>query len=65
MSSGPSKGSKMDEETDYQKLPGYFRAWDLAQVVLSGRKYRIEDVGVMSDGGVLFAVYVAVMQGVT
>ena len=55
----------MDEETDYQKLPGYFRAWDLAQVVLAGRKYRIEDVGVMSDGGVLFAVYVAVMQGVT
>lgn len=54
----------MDEDTDYQKLPGYFRAWDLAQVVLAGRKYRIEDVGVMTDGGALFAVYVAVMQAV-
>lgn len=55
----------MDEDTDYEKLPGYFRAWDLAQVVLAGRKYRIEDVGVMLDGGALFAVYVAVMQAVT
>lgn len=55
----------MDEETDYQKLPGYFRVWDLAQVVLAGRKYRIEDVGVMADGGVLFAVYVCVMQALT
>lgn len=51
----------MDEETDYQKLPGYYRPWDLAQVVLAGRRYRIEDVGIMSDGGALFAVYVAVM----
>ncbi|MGV8989731.1 MAG: hypothetical protein ACOH2H_26395 [Cypionkella sp.] len=36
----------MDEEPDYQKLPGYYRVWDLAQVVLAGRNYRIEDVGV-------------------
>lgn len=52
----------MDEETDYQKLPGYFRAWDLAQVILAGRRYRIEDIGVMTDGGALFAVYVAIVQ---
>lgn len=52
----------MDEETDYQKLPGYFRAWDLAQVILAGRRYRIEDIGVMADGGALFAVYVAIVQ---
>lgn len=49
----------MDQDEDYEKLPGYFRPWDLAQVILAGRRYRIEDVGVMSDGGALFAVYVA------
>ena len=38
---------------------------DLAQVVLAGRNYRIEDVGVMADGGALFAVYVALMQAVS
>ena len=52
----------MDEDQDYEKLPGYYRVRDLAQVVLAGRKYRIEDVGVMADGGALFAVYVAIMQ---
>lgn len=54
----------MDDETDYQKLPGYYRAWDLGQVILAGRRYRIEDIGVLSDGGALFAVYVALMPGV-
>lgn len=53
----------MDQDEDYEKLPGYFRPWDLAQVILAGRRYRIEDVGVMSDGGALFAVYVALAQG--
>lgn len=54
----------MDEEPDYQKLPGYYRVWDLAQVILAGRSYRIEDIGVMADGGALFAVYVAPTQAV-
>ena len=49
---------------DYEKLPGYFRAWDLAQVILAGRRYRIEDVGILPDGGALFAIYVSVMPGV-
>lgn len=55
----------MVQEQDFEKLPGYYRVWDLAQVVLAGRTYRIEDIGVMADGGALFAVYVAVMQAVT
>ena len=55
----------MDEEPDYEKLPGYYRVWDLAQVLLAGRRYRIEDVGVMADGGALFAIYVALMQAGT
>lgn len=50
------------DQTDYEKLPGYYRPWDLAQVILAGRRYRIEDIGVMADGGALFAVYVAIVQ---
>jgi hypothetical protein len=45
-------------------LAGYFRVWDLAQVILAGRRYRIEDVGVLSEGGALFAVFVCLANGV-
>jgi hypothetical protein len=51
------------EHDDYERLPGYYRPWDLAQVILAGRRYRIEDIGVLSDGGALFAIYVAVAPG--
>ena len=51
-----------EDQDDYEKLPGYFRPWDLAQVILAGRRYRIEDIGFLSDGGALFAVYVSVAQ---
>ena len=40
-----------DDIEDYARLPGLYRPWDFAQVILAGRKYRIEDVGVMADGG--------------
>ena len=49
-------------DDDYEKLPGYFRAWDLAQVIMAGRRYRIEDIGILADGGALFAVYVALQH---
>ena len=56
----------MDSEPDdYEKLPGYFRAWDLAQVLHAGQRYRVEDVGILADGGALFAVYVAVTSAVS
>ncbi len=32
-------------------------------MILAGRRYRIEDIGVLSDGDALFAIYVAVAQG--
>ncbi|MEI2707337.1 MAG: hypothetical protein V9E89_19335 [Ilumatobacteraceae bacterium] len=51
-----------DDQEEYEKLPGYFRAWDLAQVVLAGNRYRIEDIGVLADGGALFAVYVSLAR---
>lgn len=52
-------------EDDYEKLPGYYRPWDLAQVILAGRRYHIVDVGILSDGGALFAIYVAIAPGVS
>lgn len=52
------------DQDEYEKLPGYYRPWDLAQVILAGRRYRVEDIGVLSDGGALFAIYVAVAPGV-
>lgn len=51
------------DEQDYEKLPGFYQAWDLAQVILAGRRYRIEDIGIAADGGALFAIYVAIVQG--
>ena len=55
----------MDDDPDvYEKLPGFYRVWGLAQVILAGRRYRIEDVGVLADGGALFAVFVALTQWV-
>lgn len=51
------------DEEHYEKLPGYYRPWDLAQVILAGRRYRIEDVGLLSDGGALFAIYVSIVPG--
>lgn len=53
-----------DDQDDYEKLPGYYRAWDLAQVIMAGRRYRVEDIGVLSDGSALFAIYVAITPGV-
>lgn len=54
-----------DNQEEYEKLPGYYRAWDLAQVILAGRRYRIEDIGMMADGGALFAIFVAVAPGMS
>lgn len=52
-----------DNEDD-QELPEHSRVWDFAQVVMAGRRYRIEDIGFLSDGGALFAAFVAVAPGV-
>lgn len=54
----------MDQDTeDYQRLPGLYRPWDLVQVIQAGRKYQIEDVGVLADGGALFAIWASVQPG--
>lgn len=52
------------DQDDYNKLPGCYPAWDLAREIVAGRRYRIVDVRFVSDGGALFAIYVAVVPGV-
>jgi hypothetical protein len=52
------------DHDEYPKLPGYHRVWGFAEGFMAGRRYRIADVGILSDGGALFAAIVAVVPGV-
>ena len=42
---------------DFECIPGLYRAWDFASVILPGAIYRIEDAGITQDGSALFAIY--------
>lgn len=42
-----------------QRIPGLFRRWELAEVLVPGRSYRIECAGAADDDTPLFAVYAA------
>lgn len=52
------------DQDDQNELPCYSRPWDRAQAILAGRRYRIEDIGILSDGGALCAICVAIAPGV-
>jgi hypothetical protein len=40
-----------------ERLPGLYRAWDLAQILGTEVSYRIEAAGQTREGTPLFAVY--------
>lgn len=40
------------------RLPGYYRRWELAELLLLGRYYYLEAAGRHADGEELLAVYV-------
>ena len=42
---------------DLHRLPGLFRRWELAEVLLPDRSYRIERAGAADDGTPLYAIY--------
>lgn len=42
---------------DFERIPGLYRAWDFAQVILPGAIYRVEDAGITQDGSALFAIF--------
>lgn len=48
----------MDSEpdTNFRRLPGLFRLWDL-QFVIGGGDYRVHYAQMTEDGAPLFAVY--------
>ncbi len=46
-----------NEQEDFERLPGLFRVWDLARVIVPGAIYRIEEAGLTRDGATLFAIY--------
>jgi hypothetical protein len=45
------------EPTELLRLPGLYRAWELAQMVETDCDYRVESAGETAEGAPLFAIY--------
>lgn len=43
--------------TEFLRLPGLFRRWELEQVIDSSAEFHLEAAGSTSDGTTLFAIY--------
>ena len=48
----------IDDENEFERIPGLYRAWDLGVLLEAGRAYWIEDGGRTDDGQPLFMVFV-------
>lgn len=46
------------DRTDFIRVPGLYRVWDLGSLIEQGRIWRIEDAGRTDDGQALFQVFV-------
>ena len=44
-------------ETEYVRVPGLYRRWEIEQVIDEGFEFRVERHGSDADGTALFAVY--------
>jgi hypothetical protein len=49
--------SPAPDPSDFVRLPGLFRRWELERVLEPGLDFHIEEAGEASDGTPLFAVY--------
>lgn len=47
----------MEEDIEYERLPGLYRLWDLPVVLGTEEDYRVHYVEPTQDGTPLFAVY--------
>jgi hypothetical protein len=47
----------MTEDTDYHRLPGLYRVWDLPTLLADAGDYRIHFAEPTQDGTPLYAVY--------
>ena len=52
------------DDEDFERIPGLYRVWDLARVIVPGAVYRVEDAGLTQDGSALFAIYQVVYAAV-
>ncbi len=48
-----------------KRLPGYYRRWELTELVLPDRYYFFEAAGQHEDGEPLFAVYIHAVDSVS
>lgn len=46
-----------EDYTEFRRLPGLFRRWELQQIIEVGGDYRVEDAGETEDGSPLFAIW--------
>lgn len=44
-------------DSQFQRLPGLFRLWELNRVIEPGEAYRIEGAGTADDGTPLYSIY--------
>jgi hypothetical protein len=44
-------------QVDFERVPGLFRRWELAQLLEPGVDYRLEAAGETEDGAPLIALY--------
>lgn len=51
---------RIDPDTEFRRLPGLFRRWELVCLLVPGRAYLVEDAGATEDGSGLVAVWQAV-----
>ena len=47
----------MEHETDFQRLPGLFRLWDIQFIICGGDVYQVHYAEQTEDGVPLFEVY--------
>ena len=45
------------QNEDFTRIPGLYRAWDFGVLLEEGRSYRIEDGGRTDDGQPLYLVF--------
>lgn len=44
-------------ESEFTRLPGLYRRWELETVLAPGTAFHLEEAGASSDGTPLFAIY--------
>lgn len=48
---------EQDDDAEFYRLPGLYRAWDIPCILQASRSYRIDASEIACDGTPLFAVF--------